>query len=107
MYESSYESFQKGNNDKVGSFTVDKYSGKNTSFKVYFKDLVESYIKSISIRSQKGSTFNTIMDSRMSLHYLSIYDAPFDQVRHLFYLCFIIQIDDFRIKTWVILGSTA
>ena len=75
-----YNSFQEGMNDKDDHFTVDLHSGRDTSFKVYFTDLVESYIKSISIESQKGSTFNTIMDSRMSLHYLSVYDAPFDQV---------------------------
>jgi hypothetical protein len=74
-----YDSFQEGMNDKDDHSTVDLYSGRDTSFKVYFTDLVESYIKSISIESQ-GSTFNTVMDSRMSLHYLSVYDAPFDQV---------------------------
>ena len=75
-----YDSFQEGKNDKEDHFTVDLYSGRDTSFKLYFTDLVESYIKSISIENDAGSTFNTIMDSRMSLHYLSVYDAPFDQV---------------------------
>ena len=45
--------------------------------------MVESYIKSISIESQDGNSFNTIMDTRMSLHYLSVYNAPFDQVCHI------------------------
>ena len=80
LYESVYEGFQDGNNDKDGQFTVDQQAGRETSFKVYFTNLVESYIKSISIESQDGNSFNTIMDSRMSLHYLSVYNAPFDLV---------------------------
>ena len=75
-----YEGFQDGNNDKKGQFTVDQHAGGETSFKVYFTNLVESYIKSISIEIQDGNSFNTIMDSRMSLHYLSVYNTPFDQV---------------------------
>lgn len=82
LYESPYEGFQDGKRDENGYFSIDQYSGKDTNFKVYFTNLVESYIKSISIESQDGNSFNTIMDSRMSLHYLSVYNAPFDKVKH-------------------------
>ena len=85
LYESPYEGFQDGKRDENGYFAIDQYSGKNTNFKVYFTNLVESYIKSISIESQDGNSFNTIMDSRMSLHYLSVYNAPFDKVGHICY----------------------
>ena len=86
LYEAVYNSFQEGRNSAEGNFAVDLYTGMETSFKVYFPDLVESYIKSISIESEKGSVFNTIMDTRMSLHYFSVYDAPFDQVGQHFTL---------------------
>ena len=88
LYESVYEEFQDGKRDENGHFAVDQYSGRNTNFKVYFTNLVESYIKSISIESQDGNSFNTLMDSRMSLHYLSIYNVPFDKVT-IFYQQFI------------------
>ena len=57
---------------------VDEYAGGNSSLKVYFTDIVESYIKSISVRSDTGDSFNTIMDERLSLHYYSLYNVPFD-----------------------------
>ena len=82
VYESAYEGFQDSKRNENGHFSIDQYSGINTNFKVYFTNLVESYIKSISIESQDGNSFNTIMDSRMSLHYLSVYNAPFDKVKH-------------------------
>ena len=80
LYESRFDSFEVGKNDKEGLFTVDSYSGKDISFKVYFQDLVESYIKSISVENHKGNVYSTIMDTSMSLHYLSVYDAPLDEV---------------------------
>ena len=62
---------------------VDEYAGGNSSLKVYFTDIVESYIKSISVRSHTGDTFNTIMDDRISLHYYSVYNVPFDSQDNL------------------------
>ena len=66
-----------------GRFVIDEYSGGNTSLKVYFTDIVESYIKSISVRSDAGDTFNTIMDDRINLHYYSIFNVPFDSQPNL------------------------
>ena len=60
-----------------GRFIIDQYAGTNTTFKVYFTDIVESYIKSISVRSEQGDTFNTIMDNKINLHYYSLYEVPF------------------------------
>ena len=45
---------------------------------VYFTDIVESYIKSISVKSEQGDSFNTIMDNKISLHYYSLYEVPFE-----------------------------
>ena len=58
-----------------GRFIIDQYAGTNTTFKVYFTDIVESYIKSISVRSEEGDTFNTIMDNKINLHYYSLYEV--------------------------------
>ena len=78
IHEALYEPFISGENNVEGRFIIDHYSGRNTTFKVYFTDIVESYIKSISLKSQGGDTFNTIMDNKISLHYYSLYEVPFD-----------------------------
>ena len=78
IHESLYEPFISGENNVEGRFIIDHYSGRNTTFKVYFTDIVESYIKSISVRSGSGDTFNTIMDNKINLHYYSLYEVPFD-----------------------------
>ena len=78
IHESLYEPFISGENNVEGRFIIDHYAGRNTTFKVYFTDIVESYIKSISVRSDSGDTFNTIMDNKISLHYYSLYEVPFD-----------------------------
>ena len=83
VHEAIYEPFVSGENNVEGRFVVDEYSGGNSSLKVYFTDIVESYIKSISVRSDTGDTFNTIMDDRINLHYYSIFNVPFDTRQNL------------------------
>ena len=61
-----------------GRFIINNYSGVNTTFKVYFTDIAESYIKGISVRSEEGESFNTIVDNKISLYYYSLYVVPFD-----------------------------
>ena len=78
IHEASYEPFVSGENNVEGRFIIDNYSGLNTTFKVYFTDIVESYIKGISVRSAAGDSFNTIVDNKISLHYYSLYEVPFD-----------------------------
>ena len=78
IHEASYEPFVSGENNVEGRFIIDNYSGLNTTFKVYFTDIVESYIKGISVRSATGDSFNTIVDNKISLHYYSLYEVPFD-----------------------------
>ena len=57
---------------------VDDYSGKDTNLKIYFPDPIESGIKTASVSNQNGTTYNTIMDSHSTSHYLSLYDVPYD-----------------------------
>ena len=78
IHEATYEPFVSGENNVEGRFIIDNYSGVNTTFKVYFTDIVESYIKGISVRSGDGDSFNTIVDNKISLHYYSLYEVPFD-----------------------------
>ena len=80
LYEAVYESFTDNKNDREGYFTVDQFSDRDTSFKIYFPDLVESYIKSVSIESEEGRTYSTILDTYTNLYYLSVYDVPWYQV---------------------------
>ena len=75
-----FEGFREGLQEKIGQFTVDKFAGKDTSFKLYFTSPVESYVKYLALENDKGRLYNTVMDNRMSLHYLSVYGAPLDQV---------------------------
>merc|ERR1711971_684266 len=63
IHEATYEPFVSGENNVEGRFIIDSYSGVNTTFKVYFTDIVESYIKGISVRSGDGDSFNTIVDN--------------------------------------------
>ena len=67
IHEATYEPFVSGENNVEGRFIIDNYSGVNTTFKVYFTDIVESYIKGISVRSEEGESFNTIVDNKSAL----------------------------------------
>ena len=58
---------------------VDDYSGKDTNLKIYFPDPIESGIKTASVSNQNGTTYNTIMDSHSTSHFLSLYDVPYDR----------------------------
>ena len=78
LYTAAYEGFTEGREDKDDNFVVDSLSGYQTSFKLYFPDLTESYVRGLSISNSAAGSFNTIMDSEASAQHLSVYDVPFD-----------------------------
>ena len=80
LYTAAYDGFSEGRQDKEGTFVVDALAGSRTSFKVFFPDLTESYVRSLSVSSKAAGSFTTIMDSQTSSQYLSVYDVPFDTV---------------------------
>ena len=83
MFESQLASFDGGSQIEVGRFQLDKYSNKSTDLKVYFPEPSESYVKTLSVTDEQGKSYSTLMDSSSFLHYLSVYDVPFDQVDNL------------------------
>ena len=80
LYTAAYSGFSEGHQDKEGAFVVDALAGSMTTFKVFFPDLTESYVRSLSVSSKAAGSFTTIMDSQASSQYLSVYDVPFDTV---------------------------
>ena len=80
LYNQAYPGFLEGRSDQEGTFVVDPLAGKDTSFRVFFPDLTESYVRSLSVSSRETGSFNTIMDSQASSQYLSVYRVPFDLV---------------------------
>ena len=80
LYRQAYDGFAEGRGDKEATFVVDSLAGRDTSFKVFFPDLTESYVRGLSISNRAAGSFSTIMDSQASSQYLSVYDVPFDMV---------------------------
>ena len=78
IHESDYLSFEEGRDRKVGHFVVDRFARRETQFRVYFRDQLESYIRALTVDSEVGSSYSTIMDSSTSSHYLGVYDVPYD-----------------------------
>ena len=79
IHESDYLSFEEGRDRKVGHFVVDRFARRETQFRVYFRDQLESYIRALTVDSEVGSSYSTIMDSSASSHYLGVYDVPYDE----------------------------
>ena len=83
LYTAGYQGFTEGREDKEDNFVVDSLSGHQTSFKLFFPDLTESYVRGLSISNTAAGSFNTIMDSEASAQHLSVYDVPFDLTPNL------------------------
>jgi hypothetical protein len=81
IHEHRFDAHPEGEEEAGDSFLLDRYLGSDTELAVYFAEVAESYIKSILLRSRRGSTFTTISDTRASLHYVTMYGVPFDAVR--------------------------
>ena len=79
IHESDYLSFEEGRDRKVGHFVVDRFARRETQFRVYFRDQLESYIRALTVDSEVGNSYSTIMDSMVSQHYLGVYDVPYDE----------------------------
>ena len=61
-----------------GTFVIDKFSGYNTQFSIFFPRSKESFIKAVSVRDSNSNTFSTVMDTTQNLHYYSLFSVPFD-----------------------------
>jgi len=59
-------------------FIIDKSVGVNTQFNVYFPEITESYIKSLSLSDTRRTRYSTLMDTTAGLHYYTIYNVPWD-----------------------------
>ncbi|XP_023336847.1 calcium-activated chloride channel regulator 2 [Eurytemora carolleeae] len=78
IYERRFEGSMDMEREEKDSFIIDKSVGVNTQFNVYFPEITESYIKSLSLSDTRRTRYSTLMDTTAGLHYYTIYNVPWD-----------------------------